>query len=93
LDNIVTVNYEAASRVVDFLKRAKIGRATCIILEQITQFKTFMNNHFETPQHCVRLFDMVKCDDEQAKVAFYYALSNTLYCENMDMAQKVSMGD
>jgi len=36
LDNIVTETYEAASKVLDFLKKNKLGRATCIILDKIS---------------------------------------------------------
>jgi len=36
LDNIVTETYEAASKVLDLLKRNKLGRATCIILDKIS---------------------------------------------------------
>jgi len=49
LDNIVTETYEAASRVLELLKRNKLGRTTCIILEKITEFKDYMNKPYKTP--------------------------------------------
>ena len=39
LDNIVCQNVEAAQKVLDFLKTNRIGRATCIILEKISDYR------------------------------------------------------
>ena len=41
----------------------------------------------------MRLFDIIKPSSEEAKVAFYFALSNTLYCDNIDYAMKLALGD
>ena len=35
LDNIVCTDLESAKTVLDFLKKRKLGRATCIILDKI----------------------------------------------------------
>ena len=35
LDNMVVENYEAATAVIDFLKKNRLGRLSCIILEKI----------------------------------------------------------
>ncbi len=93
LDNIVTETYQAASKVLDLLKRNKLGRATCIILDKITQFKGYMNRPFNVPEGAVRLFDVIRPSSQEARVAFYFALSNTLYCDNIDYAMKLALGD
>jgi chromosome segregation ATPase len=31
---------------VEFLKRTKLGKVTCIILDKIPEFVTYMNKHF-----------------------------------------------
>ena len=36
LDNIVCTDLETAKTVLDFLKKRKLGRATCIILDKIS---------------------------------------------------------
>jgi chromosome segregation ATPase len=35
LDNIVCTDLESAKNVLDFLKKRKLGRSTCIILDKI----------------------------------------------------------
>ena len=35
LDNIVVTDYASASAVLEYLKRKRIGRTTCIILDKI----------------------------------------------------------
>jgi chromosome segregation ATPase len=35
IDNVVCETYDAAQKVLDLLKKNKLGRATCIILEKI----------------------------------------------------------
>jgi hypothetical protein len=39
----------------------------------------------------VRLFDQVKFKSEEAKLAFYFALNDTLYCEDSDLGLEYSM--
>lgn len=39
----------------------------------------------------MRLFDQVKFKSEEAKLAFYFALSDTLYCEDSDLGLEYSM--
>lgn len=42
LDNIVVENLEAATAVVEFLKKTKLGRISCIILDKIKEFSAYM---------------------------------------------------
>lgn len=53
-------NYEAANGVVEFLKKTKIGRATCIILDKIADYRNYMSKRFDTPDNAVRLFDVIR---------------------------------
>jgi structural maintenance of chromosome 4 len=85
LDNIVVTDLATAGAVLDFLKARKLGRATCIILEKIGEHRNYMNRPFENLPRAVRLFDLVKFRTEEAKLAFYFALSDTLYCEDSDL--------
>ena len=90
LENIVVETYEAGQQVIDFLKRTKLGKATCIILDKIPEFASFMTKHFEAPTGAVRLFDLVRADNEKARLAFYYALRDTLFCKDSNLANKIA---
>lgn len=46
LDNIVCNDLDTAKAVLDFLKKRKLGRATCIILDKIGEFRNYMNRPF-----------------------------------------------
>jgi structural maintenance of chromosome 4 len=85
LDNIVVTDLATASSVLDFLKARRLGRATCIILDKIAEHRHYMNRPFENLPRAVRLFDLVKFKTEEAKLAFYFALNDTLYCEDSDL--------
>lgn len=37
------------------------------------------------------MFDLVKFKSEEAKLAFYFALNDTLYCEDSDLGLEYSM--
>ena len=52
-----------------------------------------MSKPFNCPDNAVRIFDLIKIDHEQARVAFYFALSNTLYSQDSDYALRLAMGD
>jgi chromosome segregation ATPase len=75
------------------LKQNQLGRATCILLENIQDQAMYMARPFHVPENTVRLFDLVKVSKEEVKSAFFYAYSNTLYCENLDQALAVSTGE
>lgn len=46
LDNIVVTDHPSAEQVLNFLKVRKLGRATCIILDKIGEYRTYMNRPF-----------------------------------------------
>ena len=87
LDNIVCQSVEAAQKVLDLLKANRLGRATCIILDKISDYRDYMRRPFSVPHDSVRLFDVIRPASEEARVAFYFAISNTLYCKNVDLAK------
>jgi len=60
LNNIVVNSFDVAKQVVNFLSANKIGRATCIILEKIPEYKNYMKKPFTPLQGAVRLFDVIK---------------------------------
>lgn len=90
LENIVVETYEAGQQVVEFLKRNKLGKVTCIILDKIQDCVHYMHKSFQAPNGSVRLFDVIRPDHEKAKIAFYYALRDTLYCKDSNLANKIA---
>ena len=50
-----------------------------------------MSKPFEMLPKAVRLFDVIKFKTEEAKLAFYFALGDTIYCENSDLGLDYSM--
>jgi structural maintenance of chromosome 4 len=46
LDNIVVTDHPSAEQVLNFLKVRKLGRTTCIILDKIGEYRTYMNRPF-----------------------------------------------
>jgi structural maintenance of chromosome 4 len=87
----VVTDLATASAVLDFLKAKRLGRTTCIILDKIGDHRQYMNRPFENLPRAVRLFDLVKFKSEEAKLAFYFALSDTLFCEDSDLGLEYSM--
>jgi len=50
-----------------------------------------MSKSFENLPRASRLFDLIKCRSEEAKLAFYFALNDTLFCEDSDLGLEYSM--
>lgn len=46
-----------------------------------------MNQRVQTPEGVPRLFDLVKVRDENLRVAFFYALGNTVVAKDLDQVQ------
>lgn len=52
-----------------------------------------MNRPFDTPSRTVRLFDIIKPDNDKARLAFYFALRDTLFCQDGNLAKSVAYDD
>lgn len=92
LDNIVVNSFEQSIKCVDFLRNNKIGRATFISLDKLEAAQAAMSRPFTAPAGTTRLFDLVKIKNEIYRAAFYFALRDTLVCENIDLATQVAFG-
>lgn len=49
-----------------------------------------MNKPYQAPNGSIRLFDLIRADNDKAKVAFYYALRDTLFCKDGNLANKIA---
>ena len=90
LDYIVVDTTSAAQRCVDLLRTNKLGVATFLILEKQAHLKRFLAESVETPEGVPRLFDLVRCDSPEIRLAFYFALRDTLVAENLDQASRIA---
>ncbi|NXT50806.1 SMC4 protein, partial [Pluvianellus socialis] len=89
LDHIVVDTIDTAEACVNFLKAKGIGIATFVALDKMTVWEKKMQK-IPTPENTPRLFDLVKVDDEKVRLAFYFALRDTLVAKNLDEATRVA---
>ena len=83
LDSLVVENTSSAEACVSFIKEKGYGRAQFICLDRVKEvYSRKMAEPFECPPQTQRLFDLITADEEQFKIAFYFALGNTLCCED-----------
>jgi len=90
LDYIVVDTTSAAQRCVELLRANKLGVATFLILEKQAHLKRFLAESVETPEGVPRLFDLVKCDSQEIRLAFYFALRDTLVAEDLEQASRIA---
>lgn len=89
LDNMVVDSVEAAQQCIEYLRKNNVGRANFICLDKLP--KRDMSS-IETPEHCPRLFDLVKPKHERFLPAFYSVLQNTLVAKDSEQADRVAYG-
>ncbi|NXK07123.1 SMC4 protein, partial [Herpetotheres cachinnans] len=89
LDNIVVDTIDTAQKCVNFLKAGGIGVATFIALDKMAVWKKEIEK-IPTPENIPRLFDLVKVEDEKVRLAFYFALRDTLVANNLEEATRVA---
>ncbi|NXQ86152.1 SMC4 protein, partial [Nyctibius grandis] len=89
LDHIVVDTIDTAQACVNFLKATGIGVATFIALDKMAVWEKKIQK-IPTPENTPRLFDLVKVEDEKVRLAFYFALRDTLVAKNLEEATRVA---
>ncbi|NXF77085.1 SMC4 protein, partial [Sclerurus mexicanus] len=89
LDHIVVDTIDTAQACVNFLKAQRVGVATFIALDKMTVWEKKMEK-IPTPENTPRLFDLVKVEDSKVRLAFYFALRDTLVAKNLEEATRVA---
>ncbi|NXX89907.1 SMC4 protein, partial [Centropus bengalensis] len=89
LDNIVVDTIDTAQACVNFLKANGIGVATFIALDKMTVWEKKIGK-ISTPENIPRLFDLVKIEDQKIRLAFYFALRDTLVAKDLEEATRVA---
>merc|ERR1739845_23140 len=92
LEAIVVDTTEDAQAVIDFIRKANLGRATCICLQQIKHNEREMeNSKGPTPEGVPRLLDLINPSKPEYKVAFYYGVRDTLVAKDYDQATRIGL--
>ncbi|XP_053808271.1 structural maintenance of chromosomes protein 4 isoform X3 [Vidua chalybeata] len=89
LDHIVVDTIDTAQACVNFLKAGGIGVATFIALDKMAVWEKKMQE-IPTPENAPRLFDLVKVEDPKVRLAFYFALRDTLVAKNLEEATRIA---
>ncbi|NXP24642.1 SMC4 protein, partial [Scytalopus superciliaris] len=89
LDHIVVDTIDTAQACVNFLKAQRVGVATFIALDKMTVWEK-KTEKIPTPENTPRLFDLVKVEDAKVRLAFYFALRDTLVAKNLEEATRVA---
>lgn len=92
LEYIVVNKLDDAQRAVEFLRINRIGKASFIALDKIDYLEPQMKKPFEAPPGSERLFDLIKIKNSAFKIAFYFALRDTLVCNDIDTATDIAFG-
>ncbi|KAL0228405.1 hypothetical protein RCL1_004548 [Eukaryota sp. TZLM3-RCL] len=89
-DHIVVDSVNDAEQCVEYLRQTNSGRATFIVLEQISNLKNkYESGRGDAEPDAPRLVDLVQCSSVYIP-AFYYALRNSLVCKDIDRARQIS---
>lgn len=93
LNMIVVETVDDAGKVLKYLRDQRIGQAKCLALDQVTQKTTqYMEKPFNPPENSKRLFDLIKANREEYRVAFFSAINNTLVVNDIETANDIAYG-
>jgi structural maintenance of chromosome 4 len=59
-------------------------------MEQLKNIQNDMSRDFRAPSNSQRLFDLVKPKEDTFRIAFYFALRNTLVANDIETASKIA---
>ncbi|XP_049955412.1 structural maintenance of chromosomes protein 4-like [Schistocerca serialis cubense] len=79
LNHMVVDTVKTAQESIELLRQSNIGQASFIALE-----------YQQKPENAPRLIDLIKLADERVRVAFYFALRNTLVANDVAQATRVA---
>ena len=95
-DYVVVDTAACAQTCIAFLRAKNLGRASFVALSELDQWRRKLGASSPPKQPSsekkknVRLFDLVSCDHEDFKAAFYLALRETLVAPNLDAAVELA---
>jgi structural maintenance of chromosome 4 len=89
LNWLVVDTAEGAQQCVEYMRAKSLGRAKFICLDKIQWVKDRVDK-FSAPASAPRLYDLVRVKDERYRLAFYFALRDTLVAGTLDEASKIA---
>ncbi len=92
LDYIVVDSTADAQTAVEYLRRNNLGVATFLILDKQQHLAGAAKKPATPPEGVPRLFDLVRCGDERLRVAFYYAMRDTVVAGDLEQASRIAYG-
>eukprot|EP00879_Flechtneria_rotunda_P017765 GHRR01018624.1.p2 GENE.GHRR01018624.1~~GHRR01018624.1.p2 ORF type:complete len:423 (+),score=212.45 GHRR01018624.1:1442-2710(+) len=92
LNYIVVETTSDAQRCVELLRKRQLGVATFLILEKQRGLAGQMAEKVTIPEDVPRLFDLVSVSDQKLKLAFWYALRNTVVAADLEQASRIAYG-
>jgi structural maintenance of chromosome 4 len=90
LDYTVVDSAATAQKCVELLRKNNLGVSTFLMLDKQQHLERYMREKVETPEGAPRLFDLIKPRDENARLAFYFALRDTLVCDTLEQASRIA---
>ncbi|XP_063973177.1 structural maintenance of chromosomes protein 4 [Diachasmimorpha longicaudata] len=92
LDHIVVDTVDTAQKCIESLRRGNVGRANFIPLEKQQHLVEVYKQRLNTPENVIRLFDVIKVEDERILPAFYFGLRNTLLAGDLEQGSRIAYG-
>eukprot|EP00917_Polyrhabdina_sp_WS-2016_P002072 GHVP01004437.1.p1 GENE.GHVP01004437.1~~GHVP01004437.1.p1 ORF type:complete len:1062 (-),score=301.54 GHVP01004437.1:97-3282(-) len=94
---ILTKTSKDAQDVIDYVRKRGLGRVTCVVLDDVTrelssQMENLLKN-VQPPQGTSFLLNAIDAHDLSHRVAFYFALRDTVVCENIAKARTVAFSE
>lgn len=86
LHSLVTASTDGAQACVEWLRKHNAGRARFVMLDKLGYMEASMDAPVKLPAGAVRLFDCVQVSDPALRIAFWYAMGNTLVAPDLDAA-------
>mmetsp|Transcript_2975 Transcript_2975/g.6539 ORF Transcript_2975/g.6539 Transcript_2975/m.6539 type:complete len:1324 (-) Transcript_2975:261-4232(-) len=90
LDAIVVDTTEDAQGVIDFIRTNRLGRTTCICLDQMKRLESELGPT-KTPDNIPRLIDLIKPNKEAYRTAFFFAVRHTIVAKDLEQATRVAL--
>ena len=92
LDCIIVDTVDTAQACIEYLKTSGVGSGTFVALEKQEKWREPFMRKIQTPDNVPRLVDLIKVENPDLMLAFYYSLRNTLVATNLDQASKIAYG-
>ena len=95
LDFVVVEDAQSAQACVELLRSQRLGVATFLILDKQRHLEADMRRGAQggTPEGVPRLFDLVRVADDRLRVAFFFAMRDTVVADDLDQATRIAYGE